>query len=49
VEQPKKDTPGTSGRLFWEAEGVGEEVKNTQERTTAPHALPHVDNADERA
>jgi hypothetical protein len=23
----KKDTPGTSGRLFWGAEGVGAEVK----------------------
>ena len=27
VEQPKKDTPGTSGILFWGAEGVGAEVK----------------------
>ena len=28
---------------------MGAEVKNTQETTTAAHALPHVDNADERA
>ena len=45
----KKDRPGTSGRLFLDAEGVGAEVTNTQERTTTSHALPHVDNADERA
>jgi hypothetical protein len=28
---------------------MGAEVTNTQERTTTSHALPHVDNADERA
>jgi hypothetical protein len=44
----KKYRPGTSGRLFWGAEGVGAKVKITQERTAAAHALPHVDNADER-
>ena len=41
----KKDRPGTSGRLFWDAEGVGAEVTNTQERTTTSHGLPHVDTA----
>jgi hypothetical protein len=28
--------------------GLGAEVKNTQEKTTAAHALPQVDNADGR-
>ena len=48
AEQPKKDKPGSSGRLFWGAEGVGTELKITQERTRAAHALPHVDTADGR-
>jgi hypothetical protein len=44
----KKRQAGLFRETFWGAEGVGAEVKITQERTAAAHALPHVDNTDGR-
>jgi hypothetical protein len=45
----KKRHAGHFRETFLGGRGGGRRGKNTQERTTAPHALPHVDKADERA